>query len=91
MQANSRGSISRMRLLCEERDRLWAGHDAAMRVYIALVDNFARSLGPDAAQVRDARFKVHEVRDGIQRHCIEHGCDAASLKVFKRHPLGVGG
>jgi hypothetical protein len=58
--------------MCEERDRLWAAYDAALRTYIAAV-NLIVSYGGGHSRVE--RAAVDDSRAQIKTHCGAHGCD----------------
>jgi hypothetical protein len=70
-----------MRLICSERDRLWAEYNAAINSYVAAVKQYAALGG--IAQVRSTREKVDDSRAAIRRHCSNHGCDPEVLRLLR--------
>ncbi len=72
-----------VRLVCEERDRLWAEYDVALRAYIRAVNHMATTFDPDTeVAVEHTRAIVDETRDEIRRHCRQCGCDLEYVKAL---------
>ena len=73
-----------MRLICDERDRLWSAYTAAVRSYSRAKHALSKlphteSLFKDLEQANKA---VETYRSAMRKHCIEHGCDPDWLKEF---------
>ena len=81
-----------MRVMCEERELLWALYDKALKGYIDAVTSVAR-IGSDrdaAKQAAAAHEVVKLARQKITEHCRQHGCDPfqsprAELRAWLRN------
>ena len=75
-----------MRLMCAERDQLWAEYDAALRAYTAAVRQFAGGhRSPEAAAaVAHTHASVDEARIMLRRHCEECGCDPDWIRLLEQ-------
>ena len=80
-------SYSVMRLICDDRDRLWNEYGKALRAYshaVAAVAELPYSHVLWEA-VREAQKTVATCRTTIRDHCIEHACNPEWLKDFGNH------
>ena len=73
-----------MRLICDERDRLWNEYGKALLGYCRAVDAVVELPYSDELWevVREAQNIVETCRGLIREHCLEHGCDPNWLKEF---------
>ena len=73
-----------MRLICDERDRLWNEYGNALLAYSHSV-RAAAGL-PQSRTCWEAVSEAHEAvktrRGTIRKHCLDHGCDPDWLREF---------
>jgi len=74
---------TRARLTCAERDRLWGEYNAALKVYIAAVNNAMPYVDAEqSAYLADTKARLDSCRVEIWQHCREHGCDPEYVNRF---------
>ena len=75
-----------MRLMCADRDVLWADYDKALKEYVRLVSILANNQHPPetAERTREAHEAVHMRRELLNGHCRDHGCDPDWLKIASK-------
>ena len=64
-----------MRLMCSERDRLWAEYDALFGVYVRLVMRREARGAAHWQAVQQARKAFQRARRAVELHCWKHGCN----------------
>jgi hypothetical protein len=66
-----------MRQMCDEREALWVEYQNAMRAYIKAVNRIAYACYTNTRYEREV---LHQLRQRIVTHCLEHGCDPDWVK-----------
>jgi len=74
-------------VMCEERYRLWAEYDRALKEYLGLMHGIVSGLfGLDeAAEIEGARSRVEKMRRKIEEHAREHNCELATVPRLEQY------
>jgi hypothetical protein len=64
-----------MRLMCEERDRLWTEYDKALKEYIFEVEQMTQLAPYDGVAAKEALGILLERPTAVGTHCIQHRYD----------------